>query len=113
MAKQALKVPEKFKKFIPIDAQKLNVSKGKMVQGEKTIIKHKEGVVYLVDFWATWCPPCQAPMAHNQQMIEKNKWKPNQVRIIGVSTEFINPEKVCNHVSEKGWTAVEHYVACN
>jgi len=28
-------------------------------------VEHKEGEVILYDFWATWCPPCQAPMAHN------------------------------------------------
>jgi len=28
-------------------------------------IEHKEGEVLLIDFWATWCPPCQKPMQHN------------------------------------------------
>jgi len=34
-------------------------------KGELVSVEHKPGQVILLDFWATWCPPCQGPMAHN------------------------------------------------
>jgi len=41
----------------------------------------------LLDLWATWCPPCQAPMAHNQHMLETRKDWGDKVRIIGLSID--------------------------
>ena len=51
-------------------------------------VQHEEGQVILLDFWATWCPPCQGPMAHNQEMLTKHKadWG-DKVRIIGLSID--------------------------
>lgn len=51
-------------------------------------VKHETGQVILLDFWATWCPPCQKPMAHNQEMLSRNKgaWG-SKVRLIGLSID--------------------------
>jgi len=55
---------------------------------EKVSLEHVPGQVWMIDFWATWCPPCQAPMQHNVDMIKKNAeaWG-NDVKIIGLSID--------------------------
>jgi len=72
-------------------------------------LEHVAGQVWMIDFWATWCPPCQAPMAHNCEMIKKRKedWG-SDVRIIGLSIDG-EKEKLTNHVTTKAWEDVEHY----
>lgn len=76
---------------------------------EKITLEHKDGQVWLIDFWATWCPPCQRPMAHNQEMLEKRgqEWG-SDVRIIGISIDQ-DKNKLKSHVNDKKWTSVEHY----
>lgn len=67
-------------------ADKVCVNKD-MCEG-RTEVKHEAGQVLLLDFWATWCPPCQKPMAHNQEMLEKRgaDWG-DKVRLLGLSID--------------------------
>ena len=41
--------------------------------------------VYVMEFWATWCPPCRTSIPHLTELQEK--FKDRGVNIIGVSNE--------------------------
>ena len=70
----------------------------------------KEGEVTLFDFWATWCGPCQPPMAHNQKMLEEHPEWVGKVRIVAVSIDD-GPEAPKKRAEDKNWKKVEHYWA--
>lgn len=76
---------------------------------EAVALEHKQGEVWFIDFWATWCPPCQRPMQHNQDMLTKrgSEWG-EKLKIIGISIDQAK-DTVAKHVDSKGWTSVEHY----
>jgi thiol-disulfide isomerase/thioredoxin len=59
------------------------------------------GRVYVLEFWATWCPPCVQSIPH---MIElANKYKDKGVPFIGVSVDS-SSDPVKKMVTSKGMT---------
>lgn len=41
--------------------------------------------IYVIEFWATWCPPCRASIPHLTEL--QNKYKDKGVVVIGVSSD--------------------------
>lgn len=66
------------------------------------------GQVVFVDFWTTWCAPCQKPMAHNNDIMERRRsdWAGKAV-ILGLSIDS-GLEKLQNHVRTREWLNVRH-----
>ena len=57
------------------------------VRGEKPTF-FEPGKVYVIEFWATWCPPCRQSMPHLTKLAEDMKSK--GVVIVGVSDEKVD-----------------------
>jgi thiol-disulfide isomerase/thioredoxin len=53
---------------------------GKWVQGEP-VKDFAKGKAYIVEFWATWCPPCRATIPHLNETY--NKYKDKGLVVIG------------------------------
>lgn len=49
------------------------------------ISNFETGKVYVVEFWATWCPPCIASMPHLAEL--QKEYKDKNLRIISISDE--------------------------
>jgi thiol-disulfide isomerase/thioredoxin len=41
------------------------------LEGEKINLKTYKGKIILIDFWATWCPPCRAAIPHLINLYQK------------------------------------------
>ncbi len=64
-------------------------------------------VIYL-EFWATWCGPCQQPMAElNELARQQAKAWAGRVHILAASIDD-RPEIVRSYVEQRGWTHVRH-----
>jgi cytochrome c biogenesis protein CcmG, thiol:disulfide interchange protein DsbE len=67
-------------------------------QGNKITLSDLRGKVVILDFWATWCPPCKAAIP---KLIELyNKYQNQGVIVIGIALD--DKDKVIKLVQEMG-----------
>jgi thiol-disulfide isomerase/thioredoxin len=77
----------------------------KWIKGDA--VTFQPGHVYVVEFWATWCPPCRASIPHLTKLQAQYK---DKITIIGVSVDKDPAQKVKEFVDKKGET-MEYTVA--
>lgn len=73
------------------------------LDGTKVALSDFKGQKVLLNFWATWCPPCRAEMPHMQSFYEKNK--DENIVVLAVNlTSGDNREKLAPFISEYSLT---------
>jgi cytochrome c biogenesis protein CcmG/thiol:disulfide interchange protein DsbE len=68
-------------------------------QGNAVSLSDYSGKVVILDFWATWCPPCRMEIPHFIEL--QNEYGDKGLQIIGVS------------VDREGWAVVTPFISEN
>ncbi|HET7321532.1 MAG TPA: TlpA disulfide reductase family protein [Longimicrobiaceae bacterium] len=72
------------------------------LDGEPISLEGLRGKVVLVNFWATWCPPCRFEMPGFQRVYEDKK--EDGFVVLGVSTDRAGESAVREFLTEHGIT---------
>lgn len=72
----------------------------KTLDGKQVDLKDYRGKKIIVNFWATWCPPCREEMPEMERFYKD--YKNQDVEILAVNLEYSEPntEKVSKFVQE-------------
>jgi thiol-disulfide isomerase/thioredoxin len=89
-----------------VDQIKANIGIGKpvknfsfpLIDGENFNISEKRGKVVLIDFWATWCPPCVKGIPFLKKLYKKHKAK--GLEILGISLDS-NKKAVTDYIKKE------------
>ena len=69
------------------------------LEGKDVTLSDLRGKRVVLNFWATWCPPCEAEMPHMQKYYEKFA-KEDNVEIVGVNLMYAHAQEKVERVEQ-------------
>jgi thiol-disulfide isomerase/thioredoxin len=88
--------------LLPIGSKAPNIEMVALANGRPERLSDYGGKLVLLEFWATWCGPCQIKMAELQGYAAKYPaWK-NKVILIAASVDD-NQDAAIKYLKAKGW----------
>ena len=80
-----------------------------LTNGSSASVSDFRGKVVWLEFWATWCGPCQKPIKDLAELAgeQRPEWK-DKVALVPVSIDD-DPSAVAKHFAERGWSGLTLY----
>ena len=74
------------------------------LDGKPIKLSDYRGKKVILNFWATWCPPCKAEMPHMQNFYEENKVKGVEIVAVNLTNMDKGKDDIQSFVTDYGLT---------